>query len=124
MKLEQYQLEIQYVLKVFHAIYKKFLTAIDHIDYHPSQKQNTRVKRSEMYSLYEHYHTQTRILTPSEENLLDEFMKALYKIKPSLHKSLTCMKRVGIFTWILGWGVYSNARSISKVKDNLHTLQK
>ena len=33
------------------------------------------------------------------------------------------MKRVGILTWILGWGVYSNARSISKIKDNLHTLQ-
>ena len=52
MKLEQYQLEIQYVIKVFHAIYKKFLTAIDHIDYHPSQMQNTtQVKRSEIYSL-------------------------------------------------------------------------
>ena len=34
------------------------------------------------------------------------------------------MKRVGILNWILGWGVYSNARSISKIKDNLHTLQK
>ena len=33
------------------------------------------------------------------------------------------MKRVGILTWILGWGVYSNARIISKIKDNLHTLQ-
>ena len=50
-------------------------------------------------------------------------MKALYKINPSLHKNLTHMKRVGIFTWILGWGVYSKARSISKIKDNLHTLQ-
>ena len=56
MKLEQYQLEIQYVIKVFCAIYKKFLTAIDHIDYHPSQIQNTtQVKRSEIYSLYGHY---------------------------------------------------------------------
>ena len=35
MKLEQYWLEIHYILKVFHAIYKKFLTVIDHIDYHP-----------------------------------------------------------------------------------------
>ena len=26
--------------------------------------------------------------------------------------------------WILGWGVYSNARNISKNKDNLHTLQR
>ena len=34
------------------------------------------------------------------------------------------MKRVGILTWILSWGVYSNAQSISKIKDNLHTLQK
>ena len=34
------------------------------------------------------------------------------------------MKRVGILMWILGWGVYSNARSISKIKDNLHTLQR
>ena len=35
-----------------------------------------------------------------------------------------CMKREGILTSILGWGVYSNARSMSKIKDNLHTLQK
>ena len=124
MKLEQFQLEIEYIFKVFRAIYKKFLTAIDHIDYHPSQKQNTtRVKRSDIYNLYGHYHTQTQKLIPSEEKFLDEFMKALYKINPSLHKNLKCMKRVGIFTWILGWGVYSNARSITKIKDNLHTLQ-
>ena len=34
------------------------------------------------------------------------------------------MKSVGILTWILGWGVYSKAQNISKIKDNLHTLQK
>ena len=72
MKHEQYQLEIQYVFKVFHAIHKKFLTAIDHTDYHPLQKHNvTRVRRSEMYNLYGQYHTQTRELTPSEESFLD-----------------------------------------------------
>ena len=125
MKLEQYWLEIQYILKVFHAICKKFLTAIDHIDYHLSQQQNTtRIKRSEIYSLYGQYNAQTRILTTSEDNFLDKFMKALNKINTSLHRNLRHMKRVGIFTWILGWGVYSNARGISKIKDNLHTLQK
>ena len=45
-------------------------------------------------------------------------MKALHKINPSLHNNLSCMKRVGVFTWILGWGVYSNARNIAKIKDN------
>ena len=69
------------------------------MDYHPSQKHNvTRIKRSETYDLYGQYHTQPRILTPSEENFLDAFMKALYKINPSLHKNLSHMKRVGIFT--------------------------
>ena len=61
MKFEQYHSEIQYIYKVFCAIYKKFLTAIDHIDYHPSQQHNrntTRVKRRDMYTLYRHYHSQ------------------------------------------------------------------
>ena len=125
MKFEQYQLEIQYILKVFHAVHKKFLSAIDHIHYYPSQKHNaTSMKRSKMYNLYGHYRTQPHMLTLSAENFLDKFMKALYKINPSLHKNLTHIKRVGILIWILGWAVYSNARSISKIKNNLHTLQK
>ena len=88
------------------------MTAIDHVDYHPLQQYNanaTRIKRGEMYNLYGHYHTQTKELTPSEESFLDAFMKALYTINLSLHKNLSCMKRVGIFTWILGWGVFLNA---------------
>ena len=95
MKFEQYQLEIQYILKVFHAVHKKFLTAIDHINYHPSWKHNaTRMKRSETYNLYGHYHTQTRILTPSEENFLDKFMKALLKQPISSFKATSMNKLV------------------------------
>ena len=93
------------------------ITATDHTD-------ANGVKRSEMYTLYGQYHTQNRKLTPSEESFLDAFMKALYTINLSLHKYLSRMKRVGIFIWMLGWGVFSNARSISKIKNNLHTLQK
>ena len=33
-------------------------------------------------------------LTPSEENFLDKFLMAMYKINPSLHKNLSHMKRV------------------------------
>ena len=126
MKFEQFRLEIQYVVKAFCAIHRKFLTAIDHIDYHPLQTPNnvTRVKRSEIYNMYGQYCTQTKMFNPSEENFLNAFMKALYKINPSLHKNLSHMKEVCIFTWILGWGVFSNARNIAKIKDNLHTLQK
>ena len=51
-----------------------FLTVIDHIDYHPSQQYNrntTRVKRSDIYTLYGQYHTQTRRLPPSEKNFFE-----------------------------------------------------
>ena len=51
-------------------------------------------------------------------------MDALYKINLSLHKNLSRMKRVGVFTWLLGWGIFSNARNINKIKDNINILQK
>ena len=85
MKFEQYQSEIQYIYKVFHAIYKNFLTVIDHIDYHPSQQHHrntTRVKRSDMYTLYGHYHSQTRKLSPSEEEFFRYLLKGTPQHKP------------------------------------------
>ena len=111
---------------MFQAIYKKFLTAIDHIEYHPSQMQSntSRTKRSITYDIYGCYRSPTKILTPSEERFLTAFMKALYKINPSLHKNLSHMKRVGVFTWILGWGIFSNAQNIDKIKDNICILQR
>ena len=106
------------LIKVFHATYRKFFTAIDYIDYHPSQVQNTtRKKRSEEYAVHGHYPSYTRTLTPSEEIFLDKFLIALQKINPSLHWDLSRVKRFGILTWILGWGVFCNAQSIKKIKE-------
>ena len=82
------------------------------------------MKRSVTYDIYKCYHSPTKTITPSEESFLNAFMEALYKINPSLHKNLCCMKRVSIFTWILGWGIFSNAKNIAKIKDNIHALQK
>ena len=66
LEIDQYKLEIQYIDMVFHAAYRKFLTAIDHIDCHHSQVQSTtRKKRNEEYAMHGHYHSYTRILTPS-----------------------------------------------------------
>ena len=126
MKFEKFKWEIHYILQIFQATYRKFLVAIDHLDYHPSQAptNTTRSKRSVMYDTYGYYHSPTKMLTPSEETFLNAFMEALSKINPSLQKNLSHMKRVGVFTWILGWGVYSNAKNIAKIKENLHTLQK
>ena len=103
LKIEQYKLEIQYINKVFHATYRKFLTAIYHIDYHLSQAQNTtRTKRSEDYAVHGYYCSYTRTLTPSGEIFLDKILIALQRINPSLHQDLSRMKRFGVLIWILG----------------------
>ena len=88
------------------------------------QSNTSRTKRSTLFNVYGHYRSPTKILTPSEESFLTAFLEALYKINPSLHKNLSHVKRVGVFTWILGWGIFSNARNINKIKDNLCILQK
>ena len=105
LKFDQFNLEIQYIYKIFQAIYKKFLTTIEHIDYHPSQQyvnKKTRVKRSDFYDVHGHYHSPTRELTSSENNFLDAFLEALYKVNPTLHNNVSRMKRQDVFTWLLG----------------------
>ena len=92
LKFDQLRLEIQYIYKIYQAIYKKFLTTIDHIDYHPSQqyvKDKTRRKRSDFYDSHGHYQSPTRELTPKDNNILEAFLEALYKINPTLHKNFS-----------------------------------
>ena len=115
LKFDQFNLEIQYIYKVFCAIYKKFLTTIDHIDYHPSQqyvKNKTTVKRSDIYTLYGHYHSPTRELSLSEDKFLNTFLKALYKINPTLHNNVSRMKKQ---VYLLGFqdGEYLQMQEVS-----------
>ena len=48
---------------------------------------------------------------------------AMHKSNPTLHQDLIRMKRYGIITWMLDCGVFSNARSIRQIKQNLHIFQ-
>ena len=57
------------------------------------------------------------------KKVLTAFVDALYKINPSLHRDLSRVERVGVFAWLLGWGIFSSARDINKIKDNIHVLQ-
>ena len=36
-KVDKVKVELKYLEKLFNATYQKFLTAIDHVDYHPTQ---------------------------------------------------------------------------------------
>ena len=69
------------------------------------------------YKPYDH------VLTPHEDEFLDKLLQALEEINSPLLGKITRMKRFSIINWFLGWGVYSNSRSIKKIKKNLCILQ-
>ena len=54
---------------------------------------------------------------------LEEILKAIEKIDPTLHKELKRVKRFSLMSWIVGWGVFSNAKAISRIKNDIRSLQ-
>ena len=51
MKFECFKWEIHYMMKVFHVTHKKFLTMVDHIDYHPSRIQKIQEQKEVSYMI-------------------------------------------------------------------------
>ena len=119
-------MEIDYLDELFDVVYRKILNAIDHIEYHQTlQKESpsdTRNKRSIIFSETGSYNTYDHSLTPTEELFLDKLLVALEKMNSTLVHKFKRMKRYGILTWVLGWGVFY-LRSIREIKQNLQILQ-
>ena len=125
LKIDRFILEVEYLDDIFDVTYRKFLNVIDHIEYHPSfqdKEESIRKQRSTILDQMGHYKSYDHILTPHEEELLDKLLHTLEKINSPLLDKITRMKRFSIINWFLGWGVYSNSRSIKKIKKNLCIL--
>ena len=120
-------MEIKYLDDLFNVVYQKFLNAIDHIEYHPTlQDEPTsemRSKCSVFFSKTGFYNTFDCRLSPTEELFLDKLLATLENMNSTITSKFKRMKRYSILTWVLGWGVFSNARSINKIKQNLQILQ-
>ena len=121
--LDKFRLKVNNLYEVFNLTYCKFLTAIDHIDFHPIQVNHTCTKCSQSFQCHGYYEGAPHTLTEHEDKFLDAFLEAMCEINPELHSELGCMKHFGLMTWILCWGVISNAQSINKIKKNLRILQ-
>ena len=103
------------------------MNAIDHIEYHPTLQNElsseTRSKHSIFFSKTGFYSTFDHRLSPTEELFLDKLLMALENMNLTIAQKLMRMKRYSILTWVFGWGVFSNSRSIDKIKQNLQILQ-
>ena len=106
-------MEIDYLDKLFDVVYRKFLNAIDHIEYHPALQDespsNVRGKHSTLFSETGSYNTFDHSLALTEKLFLDKLLITLEHMNSTLTQKFRRMKRYGILTWVLGWGAFSNA---------------
>ena len=106
-------MEIDYLDELFDVVYRKFLNAIDHLEYHPMLQDESpadaRGKHSTLFSETGSHNTFDHSLTLTEQLFLDKLLVTLENMNSTLTHKFRRMKRYGIPTWVLRWGVFSNA---------------
>ena len=100
--------------ELFNGIHWKFLKAIDHMEFHPTlgkEKKGTSFKlhKQSTENTDPSIAHQIRYLSPDDIKMLRQGNEIIQKRYLGLNYTKQRVKRFGLATWILGWGVYSNA---------------
>ena len=112
---------------MFNGIHEKFLKAIDHMEFHPTLGKE---KKGTSYRLHKHSAEnrdasmahQMKYLSPDDIEMLRQGNEIIQKRYLSMNNTKHQTKRFGLATWILGWGIYRNARNIMSIKRNIQNL--
>ena len=124
--------EADKVHQIYLETYRKFLRAIDHMEFHPtldrSKTQTTTRDRRQSHG--KEQTKTTSQYTSLREGLTEEdvlmLKQAVELIKTKFLNQTTKPKRVkrfGLAGWIMGWGL-GYFTSLRTIKDNIRTLQK
>ena len=124
--------EADKVHQIYLETYRKFLRAIDHMEYHPtldwSKTQTTTRDRRRSHGKEQtkttfQYTSRREGLTEEDVLMLkqaDELIKTKFLNQTTKPKRV---KRFGLAGWIMGWGL-GYFTSLRTTKDNIRTLQK
>ena len=114
--------------QLFNKIFEKFLKAIDHMEFHPTLGKE---KKRGLAIDYNRCSTrdrdlsmihQMRYLSPDDIEMLRQGNEIIQKTYLKLNNTKHRTKRFGLATWLLGWGVYRNARDLRSIKRNIQNL--
>ena len=127
----QLKREATKINQIYLEIYKKFLRAIDHMEFHPTlgrakTKSTIRLKRQpnsrdKTIKVSQHIN-QKEGLTKEDKLMLrqaDELIESKFLNKTTKKRR---NKRFGLAGWIMGWGI-GHFTSFRAIKDNIRTLQ-
>ena len=124
--------EANKVHQIYLETYRKFLRAIDHMEFHPTlgrskTESSTRNRRQplgkDQTETTSQYTSQRGGLTKEDILMLkqaDELIITKFLNQTTKHKRT---KRFGLAGWIMGWGL-GYFTSLRTIKDNIRTLQK
>ena len=124
--------EANKVHQIYLETYRKFLRAIDHMEFHPTlgrskTESSTRNRRQPLGKNQTETTSQytSRRGGITEEDILmlkqaDNLIKTKFLNQTTKHKRI---KRFGLAGWIMGWGL-GYFTSLRTIKDNIRTLQK
>ena len=113
--------------QLFNKIFEKFLKAIDHMEFHPTlgkEKKGTsyRLHKCSAKDREASMIHQMKYLSPDDMKMLRQGNEIIQKKYLKANGTRHRMKRFSIATWLLGWGIYRNMRSLHTLKRNIQTL--
>ena len=113
--------------ELFNGIHEKFLKVINHMEFHPTlgkEKKETSFKlcKHNVENMDVSMAHQMKYLSPDDIEMLRKGNEIIQKRYLGLNNTKHRTKRFGLATWILGWGIYSNAHNIMSIKKNIQAL--
>ena len=123
----QIMYETNKLRELFNGIHEKFLKAINHMEFHPTlgkEKKGTSFKlhKRKVENMDASMAHQMKYLRPDDIEMLRQGNEIIEKRYLSMNNTKCQTKRFGLATWILGWGIYSNACNIMTIKKNIQAL--
>ena len=111
----------KYIEQSFKQVKKEFLSVIDHLE-NEEEEPNREERATHNYEVRQDLKLKYSRLDKDSLEMLNEILERIEEMNPDLKKKLKRVKRFGLMSWILGWGVFSNARQIRTLKKNVKIL--
>ena len=113
---------VSYIKQDFIRTKEHFLKAIDHVQEKAKEERNSTRREKREIILDPWVKEKVRMNDYEDIQVITEILEKLGKYDLKTGKEMTRYKRFGVMNWIMGWGIFSNARSIKQLKKNVKTL--
>ena len=110
-----------YINQSFAQIKEEFLSVIDHLETRDEEPEMRKRKAHNDKVRQELRISYSRVST-EELQTLNYVVEKVEESYPAIKDKLKRVKRFGVMSWVLGWGVYSNYKQIETLKENVQTL--